>query len=136
WGQIDERQRTQIEHELGVIGRLGIAGFFLVMWDAVHLARNRGILCQARGRAATSAVAYCLGITAVDPVKHGLLFERFLSAARVGGLTEPPDIDVAFEMPRREEVLNYVYAKYSRAHAAITAVTQEYHAPTALQDMA
>jgi error-prone DNA polymerase len=81
-------------------------------------------------------VAYCLGITAVDPVRHGLLFERFLSAARVGGLNEAPDIDVDFEMHRREEVLNYVYAKYSRAHAAITAVTQEYHAPTALQDMA
>ena len=135
WGEPDERQRAQIEHELRVIRSLGFAGFFLVMWDAVRFARSRGILCQGRGSAANSAVAYCLGITAVDPVRHGLLFERFLSEVRTDGGSEAPDIDVDFEMHRREEVLDYMYDRYRRAHSAITAVTQLYHGPTALQDM-
>ncbi|MGH7463729.1 MAG: DNA polymerase III subunit alpha, partial [Longimicrobiales bacterium] len=135
WGELDDRQRAQIEHELGVIGRLGFAGFFIVMWDAIRFARRRDILCQGRGSAANSAVAYCLGITAVDPIRHGLLFERFLSEVRTDGRTEAPDIDVDFEMHRREEVLYYMYGSYGRAHSAITAVTQAYHAPTALQDM-
>jgi error-prone DNA polymerase len=135
WGELDERQRAQLDHELGVIRRLGFAGFFLVMWDAVRYARSRGILCQGRGSAANSAVAYCLGITAVDPVRHGLLFERFLSEIRTDGRSEPPDIDVDFEMHRREEVLDYMYDRYRRQHAAITAVTQTFHAPTALQDL-
>lgn len=135
WGELDERQRGQVEHELGVIARLGFAGFFIVMWDAIRFARSRDILCQGRGSAANSAVAYCLGITAVDPIRHGLLFERFLSEVRTDGRTEAPDIDVDFEMHRREEVLDYMYDSYGRAHSAITAVTQAYHAPTALQDM-
>jgi error-prone DNA polymerase len=135
WGDLDERQRAQIEHELGVIGRLDFAGFFIVMWDAIRFARSRDILCQGRGSAANSAVAYCLGITAVDPIRHGLLFERFLSEVRTDGRTEAPDIDVDFEMHRREEVLDYMYDSYGRAHSAITAVTQAYHAPTAIQDM-
>src|SRR5690606_20250515 len=134
WGGVGEKERAQIEHELQVIGRLGFAGFFIIMWDAVRFARSQGILCQGRGSAANSVVAYCLGITAVDPVEHGLLFERFLSEARTDGLTEAPDIDVDFEMHRREEVLDYVYDQYSRQHAAITCVTQIYHAPSALQD--
>jgi error-prone DNA polymerase len=135
WGGVDERQRAQLEHELGVIGRLGFAGFFLVMWDAVRFARSRSILCQGRGSAANSVVAYCLGITAVDPVRHGLLFERFLSEHRTDGLTEAPDIDVDFEMHRREEVLDYMYRTYRREHAAITCVAQSYHAPAAVQDV-
>ena len=135
WGDVDERQRAQLEHELGVIRRLGFAGFFLVMWDAVRYARSQEILCQGRGSAANSAVAYCLGISAVDPVRHGLLFERFLSEVRTDGRTEAPDIDVDFEMHRREEVLDYMYDSYRREHAAITAVTQVFHAPTALQDV-
>lgn len=135
WGEVDERQRAQLDHELGVIRRLGFAGFFLVMWDAVRHARSRHILCQGRGSAANSAVAYCLEITAVDPVRHGLLFERFLSEVRTDGGTEAPDIDVDFEMHRREEVLDYMYDTYRRQHAAITAVTQVFHAPTALQDV-
>ncbi len=134
WGELDARQRAQLEHELGVIDRLGFSGFFLVMWDAVREARSRGILCQGRGSAANSAVAFCLEITAVDPVRHGLLFERFLSEVRTDGLTEAPDIDVDFEMHRREEVLDYMYTRYGRQHAAITAVTQVFHAPTAIQD--
>ena len=135
WGQLDGRQIAQLDHELGVIARLGFSGFFLVMHDAIDFARKRGILCQGRGSAANSAVAYCLGITAVDPVRHGLLFERFLSEVRTDGRTEAPDIDVDFEMHRREEVLDYMYDHYQRQHAAITSVTQLYHAPTATQDM-
>jgi error-prone DNA polymerase len=135
WGEVDERQRGQLDHELRVIRKLGFSGFFLVMWDAIRYAREQGILCQGRGSAANSAVAYCLAITSIDPVKHGLLFERFLSEVRTDGRTEAPDIDVDFEMHRREEVLDYMYEKYRRQHAAITAVTQAFHAPTAIQDM-
>ncbi len=135
WGDLDARQISQLEHELRVIAKLGFAGFFLVMWDAVRFAKEQGILCQGRGSAANSAVAYCLEITAVDPVRHGLLFERFLSEVRTDGRTEAPDIDVDFEMDRREEVLDYVYERYGRDHAAITCVTQMYHAPSALQDV-
>ncbi len=134
WGELSPDQRRQIDHELTVIIRLGFAGFFLVMWDAVRFAHDRGILCQGRGSAANSAVAYCLGITAVDPVRNGLLFERFLSEARVDGQTEAPDIDVDIEHDRREEVLDYVYGKYQRSQSAITGVTQLYSACTALQD--
>ena len=136
WGEaLSAAQTAQIDHELALIAKLGFAGFFLVMADAVRFARSRGILCQGRGSAANSSVAFCLDITPVDPVKHGLLFERFLSDARVGPkASEPPDIDVDFEHERREEVLDYMYAKYDRAHAAITGVTQMYRAPNAVQD--
>jgi error-prone DNA polymerase len=135
WGDtLAEKQRAQLNRELTVIGRLGFAGFFLVMWDAVHYAQQQGILCQGRGSAANSAVAYCLGITPIDPVANGLLFERFLSEARVDGQAEAPDIDVDFEHDRREEVLDYMYRTYARSGAAITAVTQVYSAPTAIQD--
>jgi len=134
WGEMNREQESQLEHELGVIHRLGFAGFFLVMWDAVRFAQERGILCQGRGSAANSVVAYLLGITAVDPVEHGLLFERFLSESRTGGGTEAPDIDVDFEMHRREEVLDYVYERWGREHAAITAVTQTYYSPNAVRD--
>jgi error-prone DNA polymerase len=135
WGStLSEAQQRQINRELTVIGRLGFAGFFLVMWDAVHYAQQNGILCQGRGSAANSAVAYCLGITAIDPIVNGLLFERFLSEARIDGQAEAPDIDVDFEHDRREEVLDYMYGKYARTGAAITAVTQIYSGPTSLQD--
>jgi len=134
WGEIDDKQASQLEHELRVIGKLGFAGFFLVMWDAVNFARQKGILCQGRGSAANSAVAYCLAITAVDPVRHGLLFERFLSEIRVDGQTEAPDIDVDIEHDRREEVLDYVYGKYNRANAAITCIIQMYRGPNAILD--
>ena len=139
WGAtLSSKQRDQIEHELAVINRLGFAGFFLVMWDAVRFARRKNILCQGRGSAANSAVAYCLGVTAVDPVLHGLLFERFLSEARIPGpsgeYTEAPDIDVDIEHDRREEVLNYVYGSYQRDHSAITCTVQTYRAPNAILD--
>jgi error-prone DNA polymerase len=134
WGTISPKQQGQINHELNLIAELNFAGFFLVMADAVRYAKSINILCQGRGSAANSVVAFCTGITAVDPVKNGLLFERFLSKARIGGQTEPPDIDVDFEHSRREEVLDYMYKNYKREHAAITAVTQCFHAPTAVQD--
>ena len=135
WGDtLSRQQREQLGHELGVIERLGFAGFFLVLWDAVREARARGILCQGRGSAANSAVAYCLGITAVDPVSEGLLFERFLSEGRLNGETEAPDIDLDIEHDRREEVLDYVYDKGDRARAAITCTVQYYRAPNALLD--
>jgi error-prone DNA polymerase len=134
WGGITAKQQEQIDHELTLIRDLGFAGFFLVMADAVRYAKSIGILCQGRGSAANSVVAYCTEITAVDPVQNGLLFERFLSDARVNGRAEPPDIDVDFEHNRREEVLDYMYDNYHREHAAITAVTQMFHAPTAVQD--
>ncbi|MEO8946694.1 MAG: PHP domain-containing protein, partial [Gemmatimonadaceae bacterium] len=139
WGSaLSDRQRAQLEHELAVIRRLGFAGFFLVMWDAVRFARSRNILCQGRGSAASSAVAYCLGVTAVDPILNGLLFERFLSEARIPGpsgeYTEAPDIDLDIEHDRREEVLDYVYGKYHRDHSAITCTVQTYRAPNAILD--
>ncbi len=135
---LSERQRAQLEHELAVIRRLGFAGFFLVMWDAVRFARSKNILCQGRGSAASSAVAYCLGVTAVDPISNGLLFERFLSEARIpgpsGDYTEAPDIDLDIEHDRREEVLDYVYREYHREHSAITCTVQTYRAPNAILD--
>jgi error-prone DNA polymerase len=135
WGAVlSEAQTHQLEHELAVIKQLGFAGFFLVMWDAMQFARRHGILSQGRGSAANSAVAYCLGITAVDPVRHGLLFERFLSEIRAEGGAEAPDIDVDIEHDRREEVLDYVYDRYDRSHAAIACIVQTYRAPNAAQD--
>ncbi len=134
WGTVTDVQGRQLEHELDVIRRLGFAGFFLVMWDAVQFAGSKGILAQGRGSAANSAVAYCLGITAVDPVANGLMFERFLSERRVGGETEAPDIDIDIEHDRREDVLNYVYDRYDREHSAITGMVQTYRAPNAVLD--
>ncbi|MBJ6762302.1 error-prone DNA polymerase [Myxococcaceae bacterium JPH2] len=105
----------QIEHELRLIAALDFAGYFLALWDIVRFAREQGILCQGRGSAANSAVCYALQITSIDPVRMGLLFERFLSMER----KEPPDIDVDFEHERREEVLQYVYAKHGRQRAGM-----------------
>ncbi len=96
---------AQISRELSVIEQLGFPGYFLIVHEIVEFCENAGILCQGRGSAANSAVCYALGITSVDPVQHGLLFERFLSEGRDG----PPDIDLDIEHRRREEVIQYVY---------------------------
>ncbi|MCX5355524.1 error-prone DNA polymerase [Streptomyces mirabilis] len=104
----------QLDHELTVVAQLGMAGYFLIVHDIVQFAVGRGIWCQGRGSAASSVVCYVLGITAVDALKHGLLFERFLSMEKAG----PPDIDIDFENARREEVIQYVYERYGREHAA------------------
>jgi error-prone DNA polymerase len=121
-GGIPENIFSTIEHELAFMEEKDYASYFLTVHDIVRFARSKGILCQGRGSAANSAVCYCLGVTSVDPTKFKLLFARFMSDAR----NEPPDIDVDFEHERREEVIQYIYAKYGRDRAAIVAtVTQE-----------
>src|SRR5205807_2887850 len=119
---IPDKIRDLITHELELIERLDYARYFLTVHDIVAFARSRGILCQGRGSAANSVVCYCLGITAVDPARIDVLFERFISAAR----NEPPDIDVDFEHERREEVIQYVYEKYGRDRAGLSATVMCY----------
>jgi error-prone DNA polymerase len=123
--------RAQIEKELIVIEALDYPGYFLTMEDIVVFCRERRILCQGRGSAANSAVCWCLGITAVDPVKMDLLFERFLSMERA----EPPDIDLDIEHARREEVIQHVYAKYGRDRAAMVANVIRYRGRSAVRDV-
>ena len=113
-----------IDHELEVIAALGFAGYFLVVWDIVQFCERSDILCQGRGSAANSAVCYALGITKADAVSLGLLFERFLSPERDG----PPDIDIDIESGRREEVIQYVYERHGRHHAAQVANVITYRA--------
>jgi error-prone DNA polymerase len=120
-----------VEHELKLIAELAYEPFFLTVNDIVAFARSQGILCQGRGSAANSAVCYCLGITEVDPGRMSVLFERFISKER----NEPPDIDVDFEHQRREEVIQYIYAKYGRDRAAIAAVVITYQPKSALRDV-
>ncbi len=131
-GRLDARHLRQIEHELGIIDRLDLADYFLIMWDIVRFANRRGILVQGRGSAANSAVCYCLGITAVDPIGLDLLFERFLSESR----HEPPDIDLDIAHRDREEVLQYVYQKYGRRHAAMVCESITYRGKMAARDAA
>lgn len=134
WGRdgVTPKHETQLTHELAMITRLGFAGFFLIVWDLVRFARREGILCQGRGSAANSAVCYCLGITAVDPVKLELLFERFLSEDR----QEAPDIDIDFAHREREKVLQYVYQRYGRGHAAMVCEQITWRGRSALRDAA
>jgi len=122
---------AQIEHELGIIAELGYEPYFLTVHDIVRFARERGILCQGRGSAANSAVCYALGITAVDPARASMLFERFISRER----NEPPDIDVDFEHERREEVIQYIYRTYGRERAALAAAVIRYRRRSALRDV-
>ncbi len=129
---LTQRVRRQIRRELEVIARLDLAGYFLTVWDIVRFARRRGILLQGRGSAANSCVCYCLGITAVDPIKFELLFERFLSEERGGA----PDIDLDIEHEQREEVLQYVYNKYGREHAAMVCEAISYRGRSAVRDAA
>ncbi len=126
-----EAIRQRLRHELGLIEQLGYAPYFLTVDEVVRFARQRGILCQGRGSAANSTVCYVLGITAVDPDKHDLLFERFVSASR----DEPPDIDVDFEHERREEVIQHVYERYGRHRAAIVATVIRYRPKSAIREV-
>ncbi len=121
----------QLEKELDLIDELDYCGYFLTLWEIVRFCHQQGILCQGRGSAANSAVCYCLGITAVDPVRLGLLFERFLSRERA----EPPDIDLDIEHDRREEVIQHVYQKYGRSHAAMVANYIRYRPRSAVRDV-
>ncbi|CAL60859.1 Error-prone DNA polymerase [Herminiimonas arsenicoxydans] len=123
--------RQQIEHELVLITELNYEPFFLTVYDIVKFARSKGILCQGRGSAANSVVCYCLGITEVDPARSSVLFERFISRER----NEPPDIDVDFEHQRREEVIQYIYNKYGRHRAALTAALITYRPRSAMKDV-
>ncbi|SIO36619.1 error-prone DNA polymerase [Chitinophaga niabensis] len=122
--EVPEKISTAIHYELAFIEEKNYASYFLTVHDIVRFARQQNILCQGRGSAANSTICFCLGITAVNPTKFDLLFERFISSAR----NEPPDIDVDFEHERREEVIQYIYEKYGRDRAAIVAtVTQQRH---------
>jgi error-prone DNA polymerase len=123
---------AQIDHELMMIEKLDFPGYFLIVHEIVEFARSQQILCQGRGSAANSAVCYALGITAVDAVYYGLLFERFLSPER----GEPPDIDIDIESERREEVIQHVYERYGRRHAAQVANVISYRPRSAVRDMA
>jgi len=129
--EIPDRVRSQIEKELAVVTKMDVAPYFLSVHSIVRIARERDILCQGRGSAANSAVCYCLGITAVDPARSNLLFERFLSAERA----EPPDIDVDFEHERREEVIQAIYDKFGRSRAAMVSEVISYRGKSALREV-
>ncbi|MBS7780898.1 error-prone DNA polymerase [Acidovorax sp. CCYZU-2555] len=132
WPQgIPEKVQAQIEHELTLICELKYEPYFLTVYDIVVFARSRNILCQGRGSAANSAVCYCLGVTEVDPARTAVLFERFISRER----NEPPDIDIDFEHQRREEVIQYLYTKYGRDRAALTATVISYRPRSAVRDV-
>ncbi len=130
-GGIPASVQQQVEHELALITELHYEKYFLTVYDIVRFARSRHILCQGRGSAANSAVCYCLGITEVDPSRMSTLFERFISRER----NEPPDIDVDFEHQRREEIIQYLYSKYGRERAALTATAVSYRPRSAIRDV-
>lgn len=132
YGSISRKVRHQLEHELAIIERLGFAGYFLIVWDICNFCTERGILCQGRGSAANSAVCYSLGITAVDPIAGGLLFERFLSEGRQGW----PDIDIDLPSgPHREAVIQEVYQRYGKHGAAMTANVNHYRGRSAMREI-
>ncbi len=128
----DAEARALIEKELRLIRKKAYEPYFLTVHDIVRFARSQDILCQGRGSAANSVVCYVLGVTAIDPARMGLLFERFLSEER----DEPPDIDIDFEHERREEVIQYIYTRYGRERAAIAATVIRYRARSAVRDVA
>jgi error-prone DNA polymerase len=133
WPQgIPQKSREQAGKELALIAALEYESYFLTVHDIVEFARRQSILCQGRGSAANSTVCFALGITEIDPARMDMLFERFLSKER----NEPPDIDVDFEHERREEVLQYVFRRYGRGRAALTAVASTYHGAGAVRDIA
>jgi error-prone DNA polymerase len=128
---ITKRALNQLAHELDIIDRTNLAEFFLIVWDLMEFARTRKIIGQGRGSAGDSIVAYCLGITKVDPIAHKLLFERFINEARA-----LPDIDIDFDVNRREEVIQYLYQKYGEDHAAMVCTVITYRARSAVREVA
>ncbi|ATW03485.1 error-prone DNA polymerase [Sphingorhabdus sp. YGSMI21] len=128
---LPERLRAKVEEELRLIAKMEYAPYFLTVHDIVKFAQDQGILCQGRGSAANSAVCYLLGITSADPMEHDLLFSRFISEER----REPPDIDVDFEHERREEVIQYIYARYGRHRAGIAATVIHYRSRSAIREV-
>ncbi len=127
----ETRVERQLEYELGLIAKMDLAGYFLIVWDIVREAARLGVLCQGRGSAANSAVCYALGITAVDPIGMDLLFERFMSEER----REIPDIDIDFAHQDRERVIQYVYERYGRTNAAMVAEVITYRTRSAIRDV-
>ncbi|SOB80118.1 error-prone DNA polymerase [Sphingomonas guangdongensis] len=121
----------KLEHELGLVSRMGYAPYFLTVNSIVSYARSIDVLCQGRGSAANSVICFVLGITSIDPIKHQLLFERFVSEER----REPPDIDIDFEHERREEVIQWIYETYGRDHAALTAVVSRFRTRGAVREV-
>ncbi len=128
---VPAKMQALLDEEFRLIGKMGYAAYFLTVHDVVQFAQGRGILCQGRGSAANSAVCFVLGITAVDPSKYNLLFSRFISEER----QEPPDIDVDFEHERREEVMQYIYARYGRDRAGIVATVIHYRPKSAVREV-
>ena len=128
---VTKRALGQLTHELDIIDRTGLAEFFLIVWDLMEFARTGGIIGQGRGSAGDSIVAYCLGITKVDPIEHKLLFERFINEARA-----LPDIDIDFDVNRREEVIQYLYSRYGADHAAMVCTIVTYRARSAVREVA
>ena len=128
---VTKRALSQLTHELDIIDRTNLAEFFLIVWDLMEFARERGIIGQGRGSAGDSIVAYCLGITKVDPIEHKLLFERFINEARA-----LPDIDIDFDVNRREEVIQYLYNRYGADHAAMVCTIVTYRARSAVREVA
>src|SRR5205814_1928711 len=128
---ITKRALEQLTHELGIIDRTNLAEFFLIVWDLMEYARTNGIIGQGRGSAGDSIVAYALGITKVDPIEHKLLFERFINEVRA-----LPDIDIDFDVNRREEVIQYVYRRYGADHAAMVCNVITYRARSAVREVA
>ena len=130
-GAVPKRYSDLLEHELSLVNRMGYAPYFLTVNSIVSYARSIDILCQGRGSAANSVICFVLGITSIDPVKHQLLFERFVSEER----REPPDIDIDFEHERREEVIQWIYDTYGRDHAALTAVVSRFRTRGAIREV-
>ncbi|MBW3613092.1 MAG: PHP domain-containing protein, partial [Chloroflexi bacterium] len=128
---VTRRALQQLTHELDIIERTNLAEFFLIVWDLMEFARKAGIIGQGRGSAGDSIVAYCLGITKVDPIEHKLLFERFINEARA-----LPDIDIDFDVNRREEVIQYLYQRYGADHAAMVCTVVTYRARSAVREVA
>jgi error-prone DNA polymerase len=128
---VPDKVETLLRQELALIGKLDYAAYFLTIYDIVRVANDKGILCQGRGSAANSAVCYVLGITAVDPAEHNVLFARFISEER----REPPDIDVDFEHERREEIIQHIYQRYGRERAGIAATVIHYRPKSAIRDV-
>ncbi|MGA1267135.1 MAG: PHP domain-containing protein, partial [Phycisphaerales bacterium] len=130
-GGVPPEVASRLQHELTLIEELRYEPYFLTVHEIVAFARSQGILCQGRGAAANSAVCFCLGITAVDPGRMDMLFERFISRER----DEPPDIDVDFEHERREEVIQWIYRRWGRHHAALTAEVIRWRGRSAVRDL-
>jgi error-prone DNA polymerase len=128
---VDPKVAAQLKEELRLIEKMNYPNYFITVHDIVQKAREMGILCQGRGSAANSSVCFCLGVTAIDPTEHKLLFTRFISENR----DEPPDIDVDFEHERREEVMQYVYERYGREYAAICGTVIHYRPRSAIRDV-